>query len=216
MSNNKYYTKTFEKLHQEKKDNILKVATKEFALLGYDNSNINTVAKKCGISVGAMYSYFESKENLLLAVIEQGRCILRDALSNFHMGEENIFVLLERLIDLTMEYSIKYPEYVILYHSMTTESLRDKSQSLISVLEDDFRKFYISALQKASDEGVIRKDVDIKFAALYIDNLIVTLELSAANSYYKRRLLEYTNLTVEDSKELIKKNLLDLIKRSLL
>ncbi len=43
-----------------------------FAAEGYSNCSISMLAEKAGISKGLMYNYFESKEELLTAIIENG------------------------------------------------------------------------------------------------------------------------------------------------
>ncbi len=43
---------------------------------GFSAANINVMAKNAGISIGSMYNYFESKENLFLAVVDYGYKVL--------------------------------------------------------------------------------------------------------------------------------------------
>ena len=50
----------FDKLPQEKRDRIVRVATQEFANNGFENTSIQQIAKKSEISVGSVYKYFEN------------------------------------------------------------------------------------------------------------------------------------------------------------
>jgi AcrR family transcriptional regulator len=54
----------FYKLIPEKRENILNCALEEFALLGLNNSSLNKIIEKAGISKGAMYYYFDDKKDL--------------------------------------------------------------------------------------------------------------------------------------------------------
>jgi len=61
-----------ELLRQEKRKLILETALSLFADEGYAHVSINEIAKKAGIAKGLLYSYFESKEDLLREVIKYG------------------------------------------------------------------------------------------------------------------------------------------------
>ncbi len=62
----------YEAIRQEKKELIMNSALQLFAEKGYENSSISNIAKAASISKGLMYNYFESKEELLIAVINRG------------------------------------------------------------------------------------------------------------------------------------------------
>ncbi|PLR83520.1 TetR family transcriptional regulator [Bacillus canaveralius] len=55
---------------KEKKVLIIESAIKLFASKGFDATSIQEIANECGISKGAFYLYFKSKEALLLAIFE--------------------------------------------------------------------------------------------------------------------------------------------------
>ncbi|MGL6107794.1 TetR/AcrR family transcriptional regulator, partial [Romboutsia sp.] len=67
MENTSQFCKpTFNNIPNEKRNRILEEAEKEFAQKGFIGANINKISKNAGISIGSMYSYFESKEDLYL------------------------------------------------------------------------------------------------------------------------------------------------------
>lgn len=61
-----------EVIRENRKKQIMEVATVLFAREGYGHVSIATLAKKAGISKGLMYNYFESKEQLLTDIINSG------------------------------------------------------------------------------------------------------------------------------------------------
>lgn len=63
MARNKYPEQTVEQ--------ILKVATKLFITKGYDKTSIQNIIDEIGLSKGAIYHHFRSKEEILNAVFEQ-------------------------------------------------------------------------------------------------------------------------------------------------
>ena len=58
MLEKKYHKEAFDRADDERKELILEVGIKEFSSKGYENANINVIAKNAGISIGLMYKYF--------------------------------------------------------------------------------------------------------------------------------------------------------------
>ena len=48
---------------------IIREAASEFARLGFEQANINTIAEQAGIGKGTIYLYFENKRELFLAML---------------------------------------------------------------------------------------------------------------------------------------------------
>jgi AcrR family transcriptional regulator len=61
----------FREIREEKMTLIMDVALQHFANEGYFKSTITHIAKRAGISKGLMYNYFESKEALLMAIVNR-------------------------------------------------------------------------------------------------------------------------------------------------
>ena len=59
-------------MRETRREQIMKAALELFAQEGYTNCSISRLASHAGISKGLMYNYFESKEALLIAIIEEG------------------------------------------------------------------------------------------------------------------------------------------------
>lgn len=56
----------FEKLDENKKNRIIEAAMNEFIKEGFNGASTNTIVKNAEISKGALFNYFENKENLYL------------------------------------------------------------------------------------------------------------------------------------------------------
>ncbi|MCJ7464875.1 MAG: TetR/AcrR family transcriptional regulator [Thermoplasmata archaeon] len=55
---------------EQAKKRIMDAASAEFAKKGYRKTTMNDIAKRIGVSKGAVYQYFENKEALIGAVVE--------------------------------------------------------------------------------------------------------------------------------------------------
>lgn len=62
MARNKYPEQTVQK--------ILAEAGELFMKQGYDNTSLDDIAKSCGVTKGAIYHHFASKEDLLVSMME--------------------------------------------------------------------------------------------------------------------------------------------------
>lgn len=62
----------FEEIRESRKKQIMSSALELFAKEGYGHVSISSLAKHAGISKGLMYNYFESKEQLLKEVLNNG------------------------------------------------------------------------------------------------------------------------------------------------
>lgn len=62
------YTR-FENIKEEKRNRILRTALAEFTEKNFEAASINQISKKAGLSAGALYYYFEDKEDLFYTTI---------------------------------------------------------------------------------------------------------------------------------------------------
>jgi TetR/AcrR family fatty acid metabolism transcriptional regulator len=78
----------------DKRDAILKAATKVFARNGYFQSQVADVARAAGVAAGTVYLYFRSKDDLLVSLFER---TMRDALAEGRRALEGVDEPIERL-----------------------------------------------------------------------------------------------------------------------
>lgn len=64
--------KQFDEIRKQKKQLILNIALELFAENGFNATSISQIAKKAKISKGLIYNYFESKNDILKELIDEG------------------------------------------------------------------------------------------------------------------------------------------------
>jgi AcrR family transcriptional regulator len=77
----------FEEMRVSRREQIMNAALELFAQEGYTNCSISQLAAYTGISKGLMYNYFDSKEELLKAIIIDG---ISDFMDNFDPDHDGI------------------------------------------------------------------------------------------------------------------------------
>ena len=100
----------FGEIREQKINLIMQTALELFANEGYYPTSISRIAQKAGISKGLMYNYFESKEDLILAIIGNGIGKLTESLDpdrdGFLTEEEFVFHINEnfRILQENIDY----------------------------------------------------------------------------------------------------------------
>mgnify|MGYP000920860781 FL=1 len=214
MSNTVFYKDTFTKISEEKKDTVFTVAIAEFAAMGYNATNINTIAQKAKISIGSLYSYFESKEDLFLAMAEKGYELLNRALEELHPEEGTVFEVIERLLHIAFDYAEKHTDFCRIYLDLSTEGLSHLSERLTENVETSYVHVYKKLLTGAKAKGEVRADLDVPMAAFFLDNIVVMIQFSLASSYYQSRIKLYLGEDYARDRERMIAGVMRIVKRS--
>lgn len=194
----KHHKEAFERISDERKDRILEVGIEEFSSKGYANANINVIAKNAGISVGLMYKYFATKEDLFITCISRGMQILDEALGEIMVSRDRLLIKAEKLIRATCELSRKNKNYIKLYNEITAEKDGERAVMLAREIESKTSTIYITAIAQAFASGDVRQDLDPRLFAFFLDNLLTTLQFSFTCEYYRERLRIYTGINIDE------------------
>lgn len=197
----KRHKDAFERASEERKELILEVGIEEFATKGYENANINVIAKNAGISIGLMYKYFSTKEDLFFTCIQRGMSILEDAIEEIFKSDDKLLVKAEKLIRTTCRHSQKNGNYIKLYNEITSERDSERARILAEQIEGATSKKYVKIITDALAKGDVRQDMDPRLFAFFMDNLLTSLQFSYTCDYYRDRLEIYTGVNVEELSE---------------
>jgi AcrR family transcriptional regulator len=100
-------------LKDEIRNNILLEALMEFNERGFNGASIRNIAKKSNTSVGNIYKYFDSKEDLFEALIGTVYYKLIDYINQFQKVELNdktdaiFYLLMEKIMEIFNENNIE-------------------------------------------------------------------------------------------------------------
>lgn len=210
-----FHKETFEKISDIKRERLFQVAITEFAANGYSVTNINTIAKNADISIGSMYNYFESKEDLFLAIVDHGYGILEKALEQVITDDGTIFEIIERLFRITSAYTKSHKEMNQIYLDLSTQGLSNLSKRLSCKMETITNELYSKILKSAKEKNEIRADINDNLIAFYIDNLLVMYQFSLTSSYYKERMEIFLGEEICHDSEKIIMTMVDYIRKVL-
>lgn len=193
-----HHKEAFDRISEKRQNEILEIAIEEFSSKGYNNANINIIAKNAGISIGLMYKYFATKEDLFLTCISRGMVILQETLETILKSPNKLLKKAELVIRATCELSREYKNYIKLYNEITAEKDGERAVAFAKEIESQTSRFYITAIAQALASGDVRQDLNPRLFAFFLDNLLLMLQFSFTCEYYKERLSLYTGVDIEE------------------
>ncbi len=215
MGKEVYYKPTFNNIAQEKRKKILDVAVNEFATHGFENANINVIAKKAEVSVGSLYKYFDTKTDLFLTSINYGISTLDSVIEAVAASNDDVMVKLEKLVRIAIDFSRRSEVLIKLYNEFTGESNPELARKIAADMETLTAAAYKKAIAEGQAAGEIRKDIDPGMAAFLIDNLLMNIQFSYACNYYQERYKIYAGEDILTNDEFALQNILKFVKAAL-
>ena len=161
-----------EQKKKETKAAIVAAAVTLFGKCGYENTSISALAEAAGVGKGTVYSYFKSKDEILLAFCEEDLASLRQEINqkmdpDSSLEEKLVLIFMSefRYITKNTEFGRILMRELIFPKGITVEKSQD--------LENQFIKLFIEIFQEAQKNGQLRNDLDLlvacyHFYAIYI------------------------------------------------
>ena len=140
---------------------ILAAATAEFAAHGFGGARIDAIAERAGVNKKLIYYYFEGKDELFLAVLEQTYADIRAAERELHLEAMTPVQAIESLVVFTWRHYLAHPEFLALLNSENMQGAGHLKRSprirqMNSPLIDDLAK----VLKRGEKSGELRGGID--------------------------------------------------------
>lgn len=146
---------------EKTRENILDVATTEFAEFGLSGGRVDAIAEKTRTSKRMIYYYYGSKEGLYLAVLERAYRKIRALESDLALADLPAEAALRQLISSTFDHDEGNPEFVRLvsieniHHAMHMRRSTEIGELNISVI-----RTIQEILDRGRRDGDFKRDVD--------------------------------------------------------
>lgn len=136
-------------LDGEKRKSILEAGRRTFGDQGYQKSTIREIAESAGLAQGTLYTYFENKEVLFVAVVEDIWQEFIPEIRRIVDDDAGVFEKLTRFIDVGLE---KLKSLHPLLRGMFSEANR---LQLLNKKMDEFCAFLDPLIAGAAEAGLI-------------------------------------------------------------
>jgi AcrR family transcriptional regulator len=154
---------------EEARKRILDTATKLFLEKGYKKTKMTEIARVLGVSKGALYQYYNSKEELLLEVIKSGtqfrRSSLFNELSSNQLSDISNPIYFTKMVSSTDQMNQLGVEVAsaALHNKELLQGLRSFYQSEVDVVQNYF--------ESLKENGLVRPDINSRLIAVSILSL---------------------------------------------
>lgn len=195
------------KLAEEQLERLLEAGVEEFALHGLAGANMRTIAERAGISVGALYKYYENKEDFFRACLDRSLEALDRTLAEVASGEAGFREYARRIIRALLRFSREHAGYVRLYCALAASG-GEEARQLAGEIEGVTARLYTGTIAAGQAAGDLRRDVDPAMLAFFFDNLLMMLQFAGCCDYYRERFRLYCGGTPEEQEERLERELL--------
>ena len=148
----------------DKRDAILKAATRVFARRGYFQSQVADIAREAGVAAGTVYLYFRSKDDLLVSLFER---TMREAIAEGRAaltGVADPRERLTRLARLHLERLGRDRDLAVVFQVELRQSTKFMERFSSTYLRDYLGQIR-DTLAQGQEQGHFRGDVNPTMAA---------------------------------------------------
>lgn len=179
----------FEAMKMASVEKINDTAVKLFAKKGLAGTNIREIAKEAGISMGLMYHYYSSKEDLYTELIKFAVTSANELLVQLEMSDippkEKIEFFTQNILDNLKEKDSSAPYYFALMNQSMLNSNLPKSAEVYTEMAFNSVNSLRSIIEAGQKTGEIKSGNSMSLATLYLSaqHGLCSFRLMAGDSF---------------------------------
>ncbi len=150
------------------RDNIYESALKVISELGYDNTSIEAITKAAGVSTGSFYTYFTSKENILLHTYVRSEILYQQAFEQVqHVTfPENLYMFIQ------IAYAEMERRGKEIMYGVTSNILSNDFKERVYDCERSFFKCLYALIESGKQAGALSEEFDVSDA---VDKIFIMM-----------------------------------------
>ncbi|WP_206074534.1 TetR/AcrR family transcriptional regulator [Antribacter gilvus] len=139
-------------------DQVTRAALELFATQGYATTSVQQIVEAAGVTKGAMYHYFQSKDDLLFAIYERMLSLQKSRLDEIMARGGAVEEVLRTVCVDVIETSIDFlPEGTVFFRSM--HMLTAPRRQEVVRRRREYHDQFATLIERGQAEGVFRTDV---------------------------------------------------------
>ncbi len=144
---------------RRRREHILDAAERCFALSGFHRTSMQAICQAAGVSPGALYIYFDSKEALIAGIAERDRAAFQERFEGLSQAPD----LTGALRSLAEHYFVDEPAHKrLMCIEIGLEATRNpRVGEIYQAVDAHVRASFEALFQRLADEGRIRPSLDI-------------------------------------------------------
>jgi AcrR family transcriptional regulator len=141
----------------QRHDEIFRAASRVFISHGYHAATVRQIAREAHLSLGGLYAYIRTKEDILYLVFDKLTTTLRDAMRRAIEGVDDPVERIRRALHADLQTTEKYQDEILLMYQ-ETKSLDRASRRAVLSREADYVGFFEDILRDGYARGAFKGD----------------------------------------------------------
>ena len=164
---------------EDKRNAILDAATRLFAERGLTAAPTSEISKQAGVAEGTLFTYFETKDDLINALYREIKLELGDAMMSDFPRKKNVRTKLQHVWDRYVNWGIAHPrQRKALAQLQVSEALTKESRKAGGAPFVEFQ----AMIRAAIDGRVFRHDLPAELISQSLAALVeATVDLTVSN-----------------------------------
>jgi AcrR family transcriptional regulator len=170
---------------QAMRERILKESTKLFLHKGFQGTTIKDITSAVNLTKGAIYWYFQSKEELLEKILEEWEQTFLDGLiASNNMIEGKFFEKFKHYHKYSTEYAVKHRELCVVWTTLAAEIAGSglKVETKFRNMLQRYIEFVKGLIETGKTEQVVKAELDSNVLA----NVIIGMHNGILLQWYTK------------------------------
>jgi len=174
------------------KEKILSVAARMFGKYGFQKTTVDEIARTAHKAKGSVYYYFESKEDLFLAVVTQEINVLKSGLTKIIVNNHDATGMIRNYL---MNRMVLMKDAVNYHESLKAAFVNDFA--FLNECREDFIRFEIDLMQAILDRGIRENKFRIKDTMATAQVIILSMKAIEIPFYHQHKIAEFEQTIIE-------------------
>lgn len=157
------------------REDVVRAAGRLFAERGYHGTSMRELGRELGLLGSSLYSHVDSKQDLLVEVVEEGAGLFEASAEKALETEGSAFDRLEALMSGHVDVVIGNFEVARTFLN-EARMLDPDHRSRILAARDHYEEAFRSVIREGIAEGTLSRDTDPKTVSIFVLSILNALE----------------------------------------
>ena len=177
---------------EDTRDKILRIAMRIFSKYGFQKTTMDEIAKTAHKAKGSVYYYFNSKEDLFRAVVQQEINEIKSGLTKVIIKQQDTPTMIKQYLLQRMVLM----KNAVNYHETVRADFSEKYEFLEDVREEFFR-FETDLFKAILDKGVEENKLEIRDTTASANVIIIAFKAIEIPFYLHKNIGQYDETITE-------------------
>lgn len=162
---------TFFNLNEEKQENIMRAAIKEFINNGFEKGNVGNIAKSAAVAKGSMYQYFDDKKELFQFAVKWSIELLIKKYNKYINIEDKNMNVFDFFMQSSKEIWLQMKEdrdLTIFVQDVFLGKYGNIANESIEYMTKISDQYVLAMIRDGKRNGYIRQDIDDDILCLFM------------------------------------------------